>query len=125
MVVPLRSGGRIWGAMAFARHGRNGPFVAADLAVAQVISRRVAVAIESADLHERTLDQESQRGRLEDALQKWIRVFDLAGWGAAVVDGTDRRIEVVNPAFARLHGYAEADTLDRTFVCRNCYQPTK
>jgi two-component system cell cycle sensor histidine kinase/response regulator CckA len=76
-----------------------------------VISRRVAVAIESADLHEGTLDQESQRGRLEDALQKWIRVFDLAGWGAAVVDGTDRRIEVVNPAFARLHGYAEADTL--------------
>jgi two-component system cell cycle sensor histidine kinase/response regulator CckA len=111
MVLPLRSGGRIWGAMAFVRHDRTAPFLAADLAVAQVISRRVAVAIESAHLHERSFDQESQRGRLEDALQKWIQVFDLAGWGAAVVDGTDRRIEAVNPAFARLHGYSEADNL--------------
>jgi two-component system, cell cycle sensor histidine kinase and response regulator CckA len=111
MVVPLRSGGQLFGAMAFARNEDATPFYAADLAVAQVIARRVAVAIESAQLHERSLDQESQRSRLEDALQKWIQVFDLAGWGAAVVDGTDRRIEAVNPAFARLHGYSDADSL--------------
>jgi two-component system cell cycle sensor histidine kinase/response regulator CckA len=111
VLVPLRSGGQIWGAMALARNGGATPFHAADLAVAQVIARRVAVAIESAQLHERSLDQEGQRHRLEDALQKWIRVFDLAGWGAAVVDGTDRRIEAVNPALARLHGYSDADSL--------------
>jgi two-component system cell cycle sensor histidine kinase/response regulator CckA len=111
MVVSLRSGGQVLGAMAFAREAGGAPFYAAELAMAQVIARRVAVAIESAQLHERSLDQESQRHRLEDALQKWIRVFDLAGWGAAVVDGTDRRIEAVNPAFAQVHGYADADTL--------------
>jgi PAS domain S-box-containing protein len=96
--------------MAFARNDAA-PFYAADLAVAQVIARRVAVALESAQLHERSLDQEGQRHRLEDALQKWIQVFDLAGWGAAIVDGADRRIEAVNPAFARLHGYSDADSL--------------
>jgi PAS domain S-box-containing protein len=110
MVVPLRSGGQLFGAMAFARNDAA-PFYAADLAVAQVIARRVAVALESAQLHERSLDQEGQRHRLEDALQKWIQVFDLAGWGAAIVDGADRRIEAVNPAFARLHGYSDADSL--------------
>jgi two-component system, cell cycle sensor histidine kinase and response regulator CckA len=111
MVVPLRSGGQVFGAMAFARIDGDTPYYAADLAVAQVIARRVAVAIDSAQLHERSLDQEAQRNRLEDALQKWIQVFDLAGWGAAVVDGTDRRIDAVNPAFARLHGYADAGSL--------------
>jgi two-component system cell cycle sensor histidine kinase/response regulator CckA len=111
MVVPLRSGGQLFGAMAFARNEGATPFYAADLAVAQVIARRVAVAVESAQLHERSLDQEGQRNRLENALQKWIQVFDLAGWGAAVVDGTDRRIEAVNPAFARLHGYTDSDSL--------------
>ena len=111
MVVPLRSGGQLFGAMAYIRNTGATPFYAADLAVAQVIARRVAVAVESAHLHERSVDQEGQRHRLEDALQKWIRVFDLAGWGAAVVDGTDRRIEAVNPAFARLHGYPDADSL--------------
>ena len=35
----------------------------------------------------------------------------LAWWGAAVVDGTDRRIDTVNPAFARLHGYDEPASL--------------
>jgi two-component system, cell cycle sensor histidine kinase and response regulator CckA len=111
VAVPLRSGGQVLGVMALAREGGAAPFHAADLAVAQVIARRMAVAIESAQLHERSLDQEGQRHRLEAALQKWIRVFDLAGWGAAVVDGTDRRIEAVNPAFAQVHGYTDADTL--------------
>jgi two-component system cell cycle sensor histidine kinase/response regulator CckA len=111
MVVPLRSGGQVLGAIAFARTDDVPPYHAADLAVAQVIARRVAVAIESAQLHERSVDQEGQQNRLEDALQKWIQVFDLAGQGAAVVDGTDRRIDAVNPAFARLHGYPDADSL--------------
>ena len=49
--------------------------------------------------------------RVGEALHKWIRVFYVAWWGAAVVDGTDQRIEAVNPAFARLHGYDEPASL--------------
>jgi PAS domain S-box-containing protein len=111
IAVPLRSGGSTLGALAFARVRPGVPFHAADLAVAQVIARRVAVAIHSAELRGRALDEQRHRSRLEDALQKWIRVFDHAGFGAAIVDGQDQRIEAVNPAFARLHGYPNPDSL--------------
>ncbi|HEY9014002.1 MAG TPA: ATP-binding protein, partial [Gemmatimonadales bacterium] len=54
---------------------------------------------------------------LEAALQKWIRVFDVADWGAAIVDARDLRIEAANPAFAKMHGYAEPESLiGRTYA---------
>ena len=111
IAVPLRSGGTVLGGVAFARTGQGTPFHATDLAVAQVIARRAAVAIHTAQLHGRVVDEHRRRNRLEDALQKWIQVFDYAGWGAAIVDGQDHRIEAVNPAFARLHGYPNPDSL--------------
>jgi two-component system, cell cycle sensor histidine kinase and response regulator CckA len=40
-----------------------------------------------------------------------MQVFDDAVWGAAIVDGQDQRIEAVNPAFARLHGFPSAKSL--------------
>ena len=110
MVVPLRSMGRTFGGMALCRT-RGTPFHATDLAAAQVLARRTATAVESASLYEQTLDEQIRRARLEALLNKWIRVFDLAGWGAAIVDGADQRIEEVNPAFARLHGYSDANFL--------------
>ena len=38
-------------------------------------------------------------------------MFDLAWWGAAVVAVADQRIDTVNPAFARLHGYSGPNEL--------------
>ena len=81
MVVPLRSGGVIFGAMALLRSARSEPYNAMDLSAAQVIARRAAVAVQGSELHERLGNEEAQRYRLEDTLQKWIRVFDRAGWG--------------------------------------------
>ena len=111
IVVPLRTGGQTIGAMALARTTSSTPFSSADLGVAQVLARRVAVAVETARLHRAIGEPERRHTRLEDALRKWSRVFDLAGWGAAVVDAADRRIEIVNPAFARMHGYTNPDDL--------------
>jgi PAS domain S-box-containing protein len=111
MAVPLRARGSVLGGIAFGRVTGDAPFHAADLATAQVIARRIAVALQSADLHERSSDEQTRRLRLESVLQKWIRVFDHAGWGAAIVDGEDQRIEAVNPAFARLHGYSGPERL--------------
>ena len=79
--------------------------------MAQVIARRIAVAFEAARLQLRRLGTR-RRGasRLEATLlQQWIRVFYRASWGAAVVDGADQRIEAVNPAFARLHGFPDPE----------------
>jgi PAS domain S-box-containing protein len=111
IVVPLRTGRRLLGALALARTTPHLPYHAADLAVAQVIARKAAVAIDNAELHERTQEQLGRRTRLEDALQRWIRVFDVAGWGAAIVDAADLRIEAVNPAFARIHRYPGPESL--------------
>jgi two-component system cell cycle sensor histidine kinase/response regulator CckA len=111
IVVPLRTGRRLLGAMALARSAEHEPYHAADLAVAQVIARKAAVAIDNAELHQRTQEETGRRSRLEDALQKWIRVFDVAGWGAAIVDAADLRMDAVNPAFARIHGYPHPESL--------------
>jgi two-component system, cell cycle sensor histidine kinase and response regulator CckA len=111
MVVPLRTGGRILGGMAFARTGSSEPYHAAELALAQIVARRVAIGIDTAELRQRSTDDERQRVRLAESLQKWTRVFDLAGWGAAIVDTEDLRIDAANPALAHMHGYAEPDHL--------------
>src|SRR3954468_2142903 len=110
MVVPLRSQGEVCGALAFSRT-RETPFQAADLALAQILSRRVTVALEIARIYGRSMQDEAHRVRLEAAVQKWVRVFSVAGWGAAIVEGPDTQIQAVNPAFARLHGYADVNAL--------------
>ncbi len=111
IVVPFRSGGTIFGAMALLRVQPSEPYHALDLSAAQVIARRSAVAIQGSDLNDRLGNEEARRYRLEDTLQKWIRVFDRAGWGAAIVDAEDQRIEAVNPAFAALHGHPTSGSL--------------
>jgi PAS domain S-box-containing protein len=111
IVVELRASGRAIGGLALARSESGDPFGAADFATAQVLGRRIALALESAMLQE-NLDLEiDRRSRVGEAMHKWSRVFDLAWWGAAVVDGLDRRIDTVNPAFARMHGYSDPASL--------------
>ena len=111
MVVPLRSGRHDFRSHGPTSHPWSEPYHARDLSAAQVIARRSAVAIQGSELHDRLGNEEARRYRLEDTLQKWIRVFDRARWGAAIVDAEDQRIEAVNPAFAALHGYPTPDSL--------------
>jgi two-component system, cell cycle sensor histidine kinase and response regulator CckA len=111
IVVPLRASGVLMGAIAFTRRAGGTRYNTADLAVAQVVARRSAAVIQKAEMHGRELDEQTRRNRLEVALQKWTQVFDHAGWGAAIVDGQDQRIEAVNPAFARLHGFPGVESL--------------
>ena len=111
IVVGLRASGRAIGGLALGRSETGEPFRAADFATAQVLGRRIALALESAMLQENLELEIDRRSRVGQAMHKWSRVFDLAWWGAAVVDGIDRRIETVNPAFARLHGYSEPASL--------------
>ena len=111
IVLALRAGGRTIGALALARSDSTESFHAADYAAVQVLGRRLALALESAMLRQ-SLDAElDPQSRVREAVHKWIRVFDLAVWGAAVVDGVDRRLDAVNPAFARMHGYPEPSSL--------------
>jgi two-component system cell cycle sensor histidine kinase/response regulator CckA len=111
MVVGLRSGGRVLGGLAFGRSETATPFRSADFALVQVLARRVAVAIEGVRLQEDVQRDLNRAPEVAEVLEKWIRVFDAAWWGAAIVDALDQRIEAANPAFARLHGYESAASL--------------
>ncbi|HEX6106501.1 MAG TPA: ATP-binding protein [Gemmatimonadales bacterium] len=107
IVAGVQNGERAYGALAVARTDSAEPYVEPELATAQVIARRLALALETARLQAAV----RRHSHLEEALRKWTRVFDVAGWGAAIVDRAERRIDVVNPAFARLHGYDRPEDL--------------
>jgi PAS domain S-box-containing protein len=47
----------------------------------------------------------------EEKLRRWGQVFEHARWGVAIATGDGEIIEVVNPAFAEMHGYP-ADELN-------------
>ncbi len=111
IAVGLRASGRFCGALAVVRtHGAE-PYHAIDLAVVQVVARRIALTFDAARLRSGGSAPGERRERLEAALRRWLRVFYRSSWGAAVVDGTDHRIDAVNPAFASLHGFTEPDQL--------------
>jgi two-component system cell cycle sensor histidine kinase/response regulator CckA len=117
IVVSLRSGGRSIGGLALGRSETPAPFDSLDFTTVQVLARRVALALDSALLQEHLRHRSDRAPALARALDKWVRVFEAAWWGAAIVDGLDQRIEAANPAFARLHGQDDpAALVGRSFT---------
>ena len=55
----------------------------------------------------------TERKEREQALRRWQHIFTQAGWAVAVADAANR-LEVVNPAFARMHGYSEEELIGRS-----------
>lgn len=47
----------------------------------------------------------TDRQKSEQALLRWKQTFELAEWGIAIGNHTDHTFDMVNPAFARMHGY--------------------
>ena len=111
IAVALQSGDQTVGVLGLARTTENRSYTAADLAVVQVLARRIVAAVETARLRATMQDAVRGRSRLERALRKWSQVFNVASWGAAIVDRDGRRIDVANAAFARMHGYERAEDL--------------
>lgn len=53
------------------------------------------------------------RLKAEEKLTRWAHIFEHAGWGV-VVGGVDSKcLEMMNPAFARMHGYDVDELVDR------------
>lgn len=44
-----------------------------------------------------------------EALLKWGNIFKYADWGVAIVNPENLCLEMLNPAFAKMHGYTVAD----------------
>lgn len=45
------------------------------------------------------------RRKAEEKLTRWAHIFEHAGWGVVVNSREDRIFEMMNPAFAKMHGY--------------------
>ncbi len=45
------------------------------------------------------------RERAETDIQRWTTVFENAEWGIVVGGSKDQTLELMNPAYARMHGY--------------------
>jgi PAS domain S-box-containing protein len=45
------------------------------------------------------------RLKAEEKLGRWAHIFEHAGWGVVVGGGDGKCLEMMNPAFARMHGY--------------------
>jgi PAS domain S-box-containing protein len=58
----------------------------------------------------------SERKRNEEKLRYWKQVFRYSSWGAATLGANDYCIELVNPAFAQIHGYKISDLIGKSFL---------
>jgi len=55
----------------------------------------------------------TDRRKAEEALRKWEHIFDHAGWAVATAHPETNTLELVNPAFARMHGYSIQELTSR------------
>ncbi|MEI6044219.1 MAG: PAS domain S-box protein, partial [Chloroflexota bacterium] len=53
------------------------------------------------------------RKQSEEILRKWSSVFEHAQWGIAIANPTSDTFDLVNPAFARMHGYEVAELVGK------------
>jgi PAS domain S-box-containing protein len=47
----------------------------------------------------------TERKRAEQSLHRWAHMFEHAEWGVAIGSADGRTLEMMNPAYARMHGY--------------------
>ena len=54
--------------------------------------------------------------RYQDQLRRWAHVFENARWGVAVINPENRALEMLNPAFAEMHGYAVEELASKSIT---------
>ncbi len=61
-------------------------------------------------------DDITERKQAEEKLHQWAHIFEHAEWGVVVCNVEHATIEIVNPAFARMHGYTVEDLIGYPIV---------
>jgi PAS domain S-box-containing protein len=111
MALPLTVQGRTVGAITFAQAESGRRYGALDLALGEEIARRAAIAVENARLHQASVTARLTAEEHQAKLAWWERVFEHGGWGVELTDAASGCLDAINPAFARMHGYASAGEL--------------
>ncbi|HET7600712.1 MAG TPA: PAS domain-containing protein [Gemmatimonadales bacterium] len=113
MVVPLRAHGQTIGKITFGYSGSGRQHTAQDLAVAEDLAGRAALAVENARLFRAAREEIRRRAAAESEASRWAFIFEHAAWGVTISTPDAERIAEVNPAFARLHGYEPGELRGR------------
>jgi PAS domain S-box-containing protein len=58
----------------------------------------------------------TERKRAEEELRRWEQIFQHAGWGVAMAEPENGTLQIVNPAFARMHGHTVEEMLGKSIV---------
>jgi len=58
----------------------------------------------------------SNRKIAEESLRKWAHVFENADWGIAIESTDGEKIEMMNPAFAEMHGYTIEELMGKKIM---------
>jgi diguanylate cyclase (GGDEF)-like protein/PAS domain S-box-containing protein len=58
----------------------------------------------------------SERKQAEADLQKYVHIFEYAEWGIAVGSAEGKTFEMVNPAFATMHGYTVEELVGQSVL---------
>jgi PAS domain S-box-containing protein len=53
------------------------------------------------------------RKRAEEAAERWANIFEHVQWGVVIGSGDGNRLEMMNPAYAHMHGYTVAELINR------------
>ena len=80
--------------------------------------RRMNAELEQ-HVEERTAKLEAEiaeRKQAEAALHKWAHIFEHAEWGVVIGSADGQRLELMNPAFARMHGYTVEELTGQPIV---------
>lgn len=67
----------------------------------------------------------TQRRRHEATLARWQQIFEHSEWGIVIGSADGKSLELLNPAFARMHGYSVEELLGRPITdvfAPDCHQ---
>ncbi len=111
VVVPLRVRGRRLGVLSMSRHAADPrSFTEQDVALAQELADRAALAVDNARLFERTQHELAERKLAEAERERLAMAIEQAAETVIVTDPRGH-IVYVNPAFEQVTGYTKAEAL--------------
>ena len=111
--VPLVAGGEVLGAITLLQTSGGRRLGPSDLTLVQHLADRVALSVANARLFQSVRDELAQRVHAEAQSTRWAYIFENASWGVAIGSVTDHTFELVNPAFAAMHGYTPEELAGR------------
>jgi len=97
---------------------RGREVMAIGLALDEAIAASVGMYVGAREEDIRRVEREraEQEKLAEDTRLRWERIFRHAGWGVAITDPAGHTVQLLNPAFAAMHGYTATELTGKPFA---------